>query len=302
MPKIKYVDWKPRGDAKNIIAIAEEILNEYSAKGYQLTLRQLYYQYVARDLLPNTEKSYSKLGDIISNARDAGMLDWDQISDRGRTPRIRHDYGSLRSFTTRASRSFTLDLWEGQSTRVEVWVEKDALSQIVEQAAAYYGVTTFANRGYVSASAMWESAQRLLNLPGQVNSVHILHFGDHDPSGIDMTRDIEKRLTLYAGEPNQDAGQTYKEVIVTRIALTMEQVTEYEPPPNPAKVTDSRFESYRKLYGDDSWELDAIPPDDLEELVKTGIQDLCDIDALEDRREFETAEQQRLRDVANEIL
>jgi len=228
------------------------------------------------------------------------------IADRGRSPKERQDFGTLERFVRSAAPAFSLDLWAGQPERIEVWVEKDALSQIVEKAAEPYGVTTFANKGYVSSSAMWQAAQRLLDLPKEVQQITILHFGDHDPSGIDMTRDIEARLNLYMDLADDDDelrlshGQTHKGLQVIRCALNMDQVEELQPPPNPAKVTDSRFKDYQDKFGNECWELDAIPPDQLESIISGKIEEFADMEALEARKDFEESERQRFLDKFNE--
>src|SRR5260221_13432982 len=84
MARIQYEKWNPRGDAQEIIARANSICREYAAQGYDLTLRQLYYQFVARGFIPNTAESYNKLGNVVNRARLGGYLDWGYIVDRTR--------------------------------------------------------------------------------------------------------------------------------------------------------------------------------------------------------------------------
>ena len=95
----------------------------------------------------------------------------------------------------------------------------------------------------------------------------ILHFGDHDPSGIDMTRDIADRLHLFGSE-----------VDVRRVALNMDQIDQYDPPPNPAKLSDSRSEKYVSEFGPNSWELDALEPRVLAALVDLEIDEVLEED------------------------
>ena len=73
---------KFRASSLAIIDQANEIIDEYQADGYDLTLRQLYYQFVARNLIPNSQSEYNKLGTAINNGRLAGLIDWDAIKDR----------------------------------------------------------------------------------------------------------------------------------------------------------------------------------------------------------------------------
>jgi hypothetical protein len=110
---------------------------------------------------------------------------------------------------------------------------------------------------------MWVAAQRMIRRRGQPTTV--LHLGDHDPSGVDMSRDIEDRLSLF-GAP----------VRFKRIALNMAQVEEHQPPPNPAKLTDSRSGPYVAEFGDESWELDALSPTVLAGLIEGEIRERLD--------------------------
>lgn len=263
MPKIAYIIKKFHSSTERLILIADEICEEYSRKGFDLTLRQLYYQFVARDIIPNNEKSYKRLGNVLSNARLAGLLDWNHMVDRTRNLQRNSHWDDASDVIDHVAHSFQIDKWEGQEIRVEVWVEKEALIGVIEQICSRMDVPFFACKGYVSQSEMWRAARRVNNYDSE--RVVILHLGDHDPSGIDMTRDIEGRLDLF--ETN---------VSVKRIALNMDQVEKYNPPPNPTKVTDSRAKGYIKRFGGSSWELDALNPETLMTLIDVHVQKFRD--------------------------
>jgi len=311
MPRIKYRNYRPRGDAQGIIVQANDILESYAKQGFGLTLRQLYYQFIAQDLLPeqwgwkegtkNTEANYKKLGKIISAAREGGLIDWSHISDRGRSVSSLPHWRDAHHFLKTTIPQFHLDHWQGQKYRVEVWVEKDALSDVVEQACEPWDVPSFACKGYTSSSAMWEAAHnRMLKKYAQAEQkTIILHLGDHDPSGIDMTRDIQERLWLFSSHYEQT--QRRAEIRVERIALNMDQVEQYEPPPNPAKLTDSRAEQYVADFGDLSWELDALEPAVLVELIQDHIGRYLDHDLFEERAELLAAERAKLETFLEEL-
>lgn len=267
MPKIKYEEKKFRSEALAIIEQANIFIADYASQGLSLTLRQLYYRFVSRALIPNTEKSYTRLGNIISDARRAGMIDWDAIVDRTRFLRTVSNWGKPQDILQSAMDSYHRDLWASQPTRIEVWIEKDALVGVINEVCRTNDVPFFSCRGYVSDSEMWAGARRQLRFQKKEQKVLILHLGDHDPSGIDMTRDITDRLYMFAG---------YTNIKVRRIALTMEQITDLNPPPNPAKITDSRYESYRDIYGEESWELDALEPQYIIDLIATEINAVRD--------------------------
>lgn len=283
MPYVSYIDAprRFRPDSLAIIELADKIATSYKARGFNLTLRQLYYQFIARDAFANSEQNYKRLGSIINDARLAGLIDWEHIEDRGRqahgvdwlgvTPAPPADLISYLQY------SHSLDLWEGQDRRIEIWVEKQALEEVAERAAGGFRVGYFACKGYVSQSEMWSAGQRMVDAFAAGQEPLILHLGDHDPSGIDMTRDIRERLSLFAGE----------EVEVRRLALNMDQINELNPPPNPAKVTDSRFATYQRTYGQKSWELDAVSPERLVEIIQGQIRAELDGHLFNSRRDLE---------------
>jgi len=258
--------------AASLVRISQvnEIIAEYLEQGFKLTLRQTYYQLVARDLIPNTMRSYKQLGDIINDGRLAGMIDWNAIEDRTRNMQCNSHWSSPNEIVGACARQFRFDLWADQDNYCEVWVEKEALIGVLEDICTKFDVPYFACKGYTSQSEMWSAAQRLIRCEDEGKCTFIIHLGDHDPSGIDMTRDIQDRLRLFESE-----------VEVRRIALNFNQVENYNLPPNPAKATDARYESYRVLFGDESWELDSLKPSVIGDLIRDEVESLLDKDVWE---------------------
>jgi len=286
--KESFIDRKFNNDSLNLIDVANNIISEYMAHKLTLTLRQLYYQFVARGLIPNTERDYKRIGNIVSDARRAGMIDWDAIEDRTRFVRTLGNWDKPQDILESAKDSYHRDLWATQDKRLEVWIEKDALVGVIESICQENDVSFFSCRGYVSDSEMWRGAMRMRHYTHSKQGVIVLHLGDHDPSGIDMTRDIEDRLRLFSGSP----------IEVRRIALTMEQIDEQQPPPNPAKITDSRYASYAAEYGNESWELDALEPQFISDLIRDQILEERD----EEKWEVAVAEQEEQRDQIQDII
>lgn len=297
MPKIPYATRRNRipEDRLEIILWADEVAHDYASRGFSLTLRQLYYQGVKANLYPNTQKSYNRLGDIVSDGRMLGMIDWSHLTDQHREAQStgweRMDrLPEIADLVRRLENSVAHDLWAGQEYRPEIWVEKDALVQVAQKAAAGFRIPYMACKGYMSQSQMWEAGyNRFGDYVALGQRPVIIHLGDHDPSGIDMTRDIADRLSLFAG----------MDIEVRRIALNFDQVDEYDLAPNPAKVTDSRFDGYESLYGPSSWELDAIRPEVLVELARAEVKTLIDWGEWNERHNEEDEATQRVRDVAD---
>lgn len=289
MPRIAYITRKFSPASAALIANANRIIAEYQRQGYTLTLRQLYYQFVSRDLISNKVSEYKRLGSVINDARLAGKIDWLAIEDRTRNLHRLSTWDHPSGIVRTAAQQFKQDLWETQRFRVEVWIEKEALAGVFERVCDELRVPFFACRGYTSQSEMWSAAQRLLGYREQGQTPVVLHFGDHDPSGIDMTRDIIDRLELF----------TKGKVRLERLALNMDQIEQYEPPPNPAKETDSRFQGYLAEYGDESWELDALEPSILAGLVETAVDGYVERTEWDGALEQETEHRETLAKVSH---
>lgn len=261
MPKIAYTEQRFGRARLELIDKINDLVAKYAAQGLSLTLRQVYYRLVAADIIPNNERSYKNIGNLINDARLAGKIDWYAIEDRTRNLVGRYQYEDLDDFMLEQSSNFHMNYWRDQETYVEVWVEKDALKNVVGQACYPLDVDYFSCRGYTSQSEMWSAAQRLRNRSKDFSQVVILHFGDHDPSGIDMSRDIQDRMEMFG----------VHKLTFERMALNMDQIELYDPPPNPAKTTDSRYEGYIHEYGESSWELDALEPSVIQQIIKDRV-------------------------------
>lgn len=286
MPKIRYIPKQLTAQWECMVDIVNDILEEYTAQGFTLTLRQLYYQIVARDLFPvyrrfsidgngrwhpdengtpNCDRNYDWLGKIVNDGRMCGLIDWDYLIDRTRNLQELQHFDSAQDALQRLAGWYHVDFWKTQPVRPEVWIEKDALVGVIDGVCSALDVPYFSCRGYTSQSEMWRAAQRLDHWRRGGQDTYIIHLGDHDPSGLDMSRDIADRLELFMG------GTTFK-----RVALNMDQVAQYNPPPNPAKLSDGRAKAYIAEHGPSSWELDALDPTAISDLIRTSVEALRD--------------------------
>jgi hypothetical protein len=269
-------------DALAMIETINGILENYEQQGFDLSLRQLYYQLVSKNLVPNTEKSYKNVGCLVSDARLAGLIDWDMIKDRGREMTKNPHWDNTRDFIESVSPQFRFNLWRDQDAYVEVMVEKQALEGVLEPVCKQLDVPFTANKGYSSSSAMYEASKRFLAAAEEGKECYVVYLGDHDPSGIDMSRDVEERLDLFVktsmNRCDEIGHNEPSAVTMKRVALNMAQVRELNPPENPAKLTDSRSKPYIARFGPSSWELDAIEPRQLAQIVTTAVQEIMDVD------------------------
>jgi hypothetical protein len=240
-------------------------------------------------------RSYKQVASLVNDGRMAGLIDWDAIEDRTREfiqrPRWRSGSDILRA----VAQQFHMDMWEGQEYRVFVIVEKEALVGVLERTCTEYDVPLLAARGYPSASVLREFFDsEVANAYHGRQEIVILHLGDHDPSGLDMTRDIQDRGDVFGRDDGVD-------FTLQRIALNMSQVEELKPPPNPAKTTDARFDAYRRRFGTRSWELDALPPDYLVRLLSRQIERRIDDDLWQERKDKIEAIKSKIEKVADKF-
>jgi hypothetical protein len=213
-----------------LITLLSSIASDYAADGMKLTVRQLYYQCVARDWIENNEREYQRIIRLLTDAREAGLFDWAAIEDRGREVVMRTCWESPADILSAAASSYHEDRWNTQDTRVVVVLEKAALAGIVEPVCKDLDTPLLAAIGYSSATLFYEVAKEWICSALEAGQdVVVLHLGDHDPSGLDMTRDLRDRLSLYSRAA----------VDVQRVALNMDQVAVFQPPPNPAKESES---------------------------------------------------------------
>ena len=259
------------------IQTINEILDEYKAQGFDLSLRQLYYQLVVKNYIPNTKGSYKNLGNLLRNARLAGFVDWSMIVDRSRRQIIEPYWRNPKHILDDSVSWFQIDPWDNQPVHMELLIEKDALSGILIPVTRQLNIYFTATIGYPSISILHRMSKRLLHYLDEGKDIYILHMADHDPSGIDMTRDLADRLEMFTGYP----------IVVERLALTSIQIKQHNPPENPVKLKDTRANTYIDEHGHSSWELDALEPSVLAELVNNFVDGHRDEDLWQESLEKE---------------
>lgn len=268
MAKIEYIERRFKKQSVAIIDAANKYLDEYARKGFDMTSRQIFYKFASMDLIPNTDVWYRKIKETISNARLAGLIDWSSVVDRTRFLRINGHWNTPKEMLESAAEQYQINMWDRQSFYVEVWIEKDALVGMIESVCREYDVPYFSCRGYSSQSAMWRAGLRMIEATEAGKKAMVLYLGDHDPSGIDMTRDIFDRLKIFVSHHSNEIPK------IKRIALTKKQIDEYSLTSNPTKFKDSRAGSYISEFGRKSWELDALDPEVMSDLIRSNLDKL----------------------------
>lgn len=328
--KITYTDGT--GAKKLWVKNQEVLLNEilsilktYSNQGIILTSRQLYYQLVSRNIIPNAEETYKRICSFLTDGRYAGLIDWSAVEDRGRVPTKPSEWENVKSLIESAVHSYRLPRWSNQDRYVELFCEKQAMESVLKPVAQKFHIYFGVNKGYSSASTMYDLAQRVKEQIENGKKAIVLYLGDHDASGLDMVRDIRERITefLLNGDspvlskeldPYNDAPTgcycdhdgTVMDIEdkfeVIPLALNMTQIKQYNPPPNPAKMTDPRAKWYIQKYGNKSWELDALEPKVLMQIAEDGIEEHMDLDKYNAWIQREKDEKQALKEFGEKLL
>lgn len=288
--------YRAYGPRKNIgserlaaIRQADAILQEYESAGMVITLRQLYYQHVARGLIENTKQSYGRLGDLVADGRMAGEISWTAVEDRARGLQSYRYWESPHQAFQQARDTYRLNKWARQPWAPEVWSEKEGP---LEGVCSELEVDFFVVHGYNSISEVWRAGQRFRKYISDGRTPIVIHLGDHDPSGLHMTEDNRRRLATFTGV----------NVLVHRIVLNMDQIERYRPPPQPAKETDSRYEAYAAEHGDLSWEMDALPPDAVVKLIRDSVAHVRDEKLWAEALEQENADRLWMADILEDAI
>lgn len=256
-----------------------EVAKTVLAENHPMTVRQVFYQLVSRQVVENNRGRYQAVSDLLVDARKSGDIPWDWIVDRLRQPRSVGMWDDLADFAETAGRAYRRDVWATQENYLEVWLEKDALSGIFEDVLNDYRVTLNVGRGFDGWSSIRNAAGRYEDR----DNVTVLYFGDFDPSGEDMFRSLGKRLAFFGCEPD-----------IVKISLTYADVEQYRLPRDFTKATDSRSKAFVAKWGDLAVELDALPVAVLRDRLISEIEGRMDLEALAEVKRVESRERVRL--------
>ena len=224
--------------------------------GRPMTVRQVFYQATVQGLVEKAETGYSKVQVDLTKLRRAGELPYDWLADNTRWQRKPRTFDSVEDALKQTAAFYRKSLWRDADTYVEIWLEKDALAGVIYPVTSLYDVPLMVARGYASLSFLHTAAEYIdsLDVPAC-----IYHLGDFDPSGVNAGEKIEETLRELAPDA---------EINFERLAVTREQIGEWNLPTRPTKKSDTRA----KGFGDISVELDAIDPNDLRDLVRMAIE------------------------------
>jgi len=268
-----------------LIEQVQEIINSYD---FALTLRQIYYQLVAKQIIPNEQRYYKKLSRICVMGRNEGILSEEGFADRLREVDKLSSWADLNQFMETVKRSYHKDKWQNQDSYLEIWTEKDALRSVLTEITYQYDVSLMVARGQLSRTAIYEAFNRYKIQSDK--ECYLYYCGDFDPSGLSIYESIKERLSDFGVFINYE-----------RIALTQKQIEKYQLPSDPGKKTDPNYNKFVSLYGSDMVvELDSLPPDVLRNIIKDCILKNIDAGLLAQVQKEEKKEQDKLNEFIDE--
>ena len=270
----------PRGETRET-KHRKQLILDWAEQNHPVTVRQIFYRLSTLDAVPKTENGYKMIGRLCTKMRRAGEIDFDWFADNTRWMRKPRTYNSIQDALSYTAETYRRALWQNQAGLVEIWLEKEALAGVVHEVTEKWDVPLMVVRGYPSLSFLHTAAKEIIRATQKGKISHIFYLGDYDPSGLDIYRAIVEDLNGFA----PDAQMTMQ-----RMAVTQEQIREWDLPSRPTKKTDSRA----KGFTGESVELDAITPDNLRQIVSECIESVVDSDALEKTLHIEQLERESI--------
>ena len=261
-----------------------------------LTLRQIYYQLVGKGFIENNVSQYTMLSGLLKKARIDGHISWDDVEDRVRAYHDLTGWQNNKVFLNASTQHFLTnykrDLLQSQNVYLEIWIEKDALSSIFTRTASPYTVPVVVCRGFSSVSFLNEYKTRL-QYHKDKNPV-MLYFGDFDPSGVEM---LTAMKTTLSDELNVTG------IVFKRVGLLKEDVYNYSLPhsPDALKKTDTRAKKHIEEFGEIAVEIDALPPQVLQQKIIEGIENVIDLELFRQEQEKQEQEVNLLNKIKNDV-
>ncbi len=252
---------------------------EVVSEEHPATVRQVFYQLVGLGVIDKSEAEYkSTVVRLLTSMRLDGTLPFGWIADNTRWMRKPQSHSSLAQAVQRTAETYRRSLWDNQDAYVEIWLEKDALAGVLYDVTEQWDVPLMVTRGYPSVTFLHSASEAIA---AQDRPCYLYYFGDHDPSGVHIPINVEKRLREFAPEAD---------IHFERVAVTLEQIVRWGLPTRPTKKTDTRSRNFQG----ESVEVDAIPPRQLRSLATSCIERHINSNALYVMRVAEDSERKAL--------
>jgi hypothetical protein len=257
---------------------------------HPVTVRQVFYAATVAGIVAKTDdgpgNGYDIVQRVLSQSRTDGIVPWRWIIDNTRRTILPSMWGSPAEILRAVAQQYKRDPWAEQDEAVSIWLEKDALAGVLESVTMPLGVPLNVMRGFTSKSQAKTACE---TFEQSDRPMHVYHLGDYDPSGLVATDALENFLRK----------NCTNEIHFERLALTPKQIKQWKLPTRPTKTGGNRHAV--NFGGDESCELDAIPPDKFRALVRGAIMQHIDTDTLAEVTERENDEKAVLLKVARSL-
>jgi hypothetical protein len=258
-----------------------------------MTVRQVFYQLVVRGVIEKSEKEYQgTVIRLLGEMRLDGELPFNWIVDESRRRRITETYDNLTEAVDACAEFYRRSALREAPDYIEIWCEKDALAGLLWDVTSEYDVPLMVSRGMPSLTFLHGTFQEIYKAAQTGKHTFIYQLGDHDPSGVLIPRTIESRLNELC-ERSDCSGP-----VIERVALTEEQIHEFNLPTRPTKREGNR---HAHSFEGESVELDALPPNERRNLVREVIERHITPEALATLRSAEESERQLLQMWAQQL-
>jgi len=253
-----------------------------------VTLRGVFYRVVSAGAVDKSEAGYQAVGRRLLALRRDGRVPYSWITDGSRLIYKPESWGHIDQMLEDAASSYRRALWHDQAVEVIVISEKDAISGVVSPITYQWDVELAITRGYSSETFTHSIAQTIIDNTAYGKTTYVYQLGDHDPSGVDAWRDFQAKVLTFEPDAN---------VVFERLAVTPEQIEQYQLQTRPTKGTDTRSSGFEG----ESVEVDALPPSVLRQIVGDAIEQHIELRALELTKSVEDSERDVLRNIAGGV-
>ena len=259
----------------------KDLIYAWAQEHKPVTVRQLYYRLSTLDAVPKTEAGYKAVGRLCTLMRKRGEIPYEYFADSTRWQRKPRTFNNMQDALNDTATHYRRALWQEQQGVVEIWIEKEALVGVIFEVTSEWDVGLMPVKGYPSVTYLHAAGKSINAATSAGKKSHIFYFGDYDPSGVDIFRNIAEQLKIFAPDADLE---------ISRVAVTEAQIRYLQLPSRPTKRSDSRA----KGFSDISVELDAIEPSIFRDMVRNCIFSIIDRRTLEETLKIEKLEQESI--------
>ena len=261
---------------------------------HPLSVRNLFYQLLTDDgsgaMVDKLEGSYAKVGRLKTQLCRDRTIPWGYFTD---SSRISYDNGGYEGlddpeFTRRCMNLYRRNVWTNTGIYPQLWVESRSLYPTLAGTAREWGVSLYPSGGMSSDSFVYGAAVEAVHM--KCDEMVVVYVGDYDPSGLQIAKTLETKLTEHLDYAAEDFDLEAPELTFWRVAITAQQIIDHDLPTKPVKSTQSRA----KYDIEQTVEAEAMPPDILRGIVADAFEPMLDKEVLNQLRTVEASERHDL--------